>query len=121
VPIADIAGPPEDVNHPIPRLDTFDTVLTTERGAYLGLVIATPLRDDSISRARLHRKVGMYLQYFRSQEYQERCGAPLPDRSRIYVSVHPASDPSMLKLIEDYTSNMPEQGITPVLKFSDAS
>jgi hypothetical protein len=111
-----MAGPLEDVNHPIPRLDTYDTELTTESGAYIGIVIATPLRDDAMSRARLLRKIELYLRYFQSREYRERNGAPMPDRSRIYVSIHTASDPSMLQLIEFYMEQMPANGITPVLK-----
>jgi len=112
----DDAGPLEDVEHPIPRIDTLDTELTTERGAYIGMVIATPLKDDAISRARLQRKFEVYLSYFASREYRERCGPPLPDRSKIYLNIHASSDQSMIQLVESYMAQLPDNGITPVMK-----
>jgi hypothetical protein len=77
--------------HPISRLDTYDTVVTTGRGGYLGLVIAGPLRDDEVSRARLKKKIGLYLGYFQSPRYLDRYAAPSLDRSRIYISIHAGS------------------------------
>jgi hypothetical protein len=105
-----------DEHHPIPRVDAYDTLLKTERGAYLGLVIASPLRDDAHSRQRLQRKLEIYLEYFQSPEYRERCGPPKPDRSRIYVSIHSTSDPAMLDLVNHFLDQMLVNGITPVLE-----
>jgi hypothetical protein len=51
------AGPVEDQGHPISRLDTLDTHLTTDQRAYVGIIIASPLRDDEISRTALQEKV----------------------------------------------------------------
>jgi hypothetical protein len=121
VDVADIAGPLEIAEHPIPRIDTFDTVLTTDRGANLGIVIATPLRDDKCSKERLRRKMEMYLSYFQSPEYRDRCGYPLPDRSRIYVSIPAGSDASMLQLVHHYMSQMLSNGITPVLELTHSN
>ena len=112
----DAAGPLEDVNHPIPRLDTLDAVVDTDRGAYLGIVIATPLRDDEVSRERLRRKFELSLGYFQTPEYRERCGLPMPDRSKIYLNIHADSDSSMLELVERYMAQVLANGITPVLK-----
>lgn len=111
----DAAGPLEDANHPIPRLDTLDTVVTTERGAYVGIVIATPLRDDEASRERLRRKFELTLGYFHTPEYRKRCGPPMPDRSKMYVNIHAGSDSSMLQVVEHYVAQMLANGITPVL------
>jgi hypothetical protein len=85
----------DPVPHPIRSLDTYDTVVTTDRGAYLGLVMAGPLRDDEVS------------------QYVERYGTPRLDRSRIYSSA-----PSMLKLVESDGADFRELGITLVMKIS---
>jgi hypothetical protein len=82
-----------DERHPIPRVDAYDALLTTDQGAYLGLVIASPLRDDEVSRIRLQRKLEMYMTYFQSPEYRDRCGAPSPTHCKIYVSIHSKSLP----------------------------
>lgn len=104
--------------HPISSLDAYDTALTTDRGAYLGLVIASPLRDDEVSRARLKKKIELYIGYFQSPAYHERYGAPSLDRSRIYISIHAGSAPSMLKLVESYSTHIRENSITPVIKIT---
>jgi hypothetical protein len=82
----------------------------------VGIIIATPLHDNEVSRERLRRKFELNLGYFLTPEYRERCGPPLPDRSKIYVNIHASSDPSMLQLVERYMAQMPAKGITPVLK-----
>jgi len=110
---------PPPTAHPIASLDTFDDVLTTDRGAYLGLVIAGPLMDDEVSRARLKRKMELYVGYFLSQAYRDRYGSAGLDRSRIYISIHAGSDTSMLKLVEDYCDYIRGNGITPVIKLTD--
>ena len=110
------AGPIEDIDHPIPRLDTLDVLRFTDRGAYVGIVIASPLKDDAISRARLLRKIEVSLGYFRSAEYRERYGAPDPKRSRLWVHVHADSDARMLALLEHYCSQFVANGVTARLE-----
>jgi hypothetical protein len=110
---------PTPTAHPIASLDTFDNVLTTDRGAYLGLVIAGPLVDDEVSRVRLKRKVDLYVGYFLSQAYRDRYGSAGSDRSRVYISIHAGSDASMLKLVESYCDYIRGNGITPVIKLTD--
>lgn len=110
------AGPDEDVNHPIPSLDTLDTLLESDQGARVGIVIATPLLDDPVSRARLQRKVEVTLGYFSGAAFRERHGAPNPAHCKIYVSVHARSDPSMLSLVQHYCSQFTANGIAPVVK-----
>ena len=109
--------PLEDVNHPIPRLDTYDTLLEFAKGAYLGIVIAAPLKDDERSRARLRRKFEVALGYFRSEAYLARCGTPQPTHCRVYVNIHSGSDAEMLRLIEQHCAEVASSGITPVVTF----
>ena len=105
------AGPAEDQSHPIPRLDALDVHVTTDQGAYVGIIIASALRDDEISRARLQKKVEVSLGYFLSPECRERYGAPSPDRSRLWMNVH------MLELIEHYRTQIEVNGVSAVVKF----
>jgi hypothetical protein len=109
--------PPEDVNHPIPRLDTHDTLVETAKGAYLGIVIASPLKDDQRSRARLRRKFESAASYFRSTEHIARCGTPQPEHCRLYVNIHSGSDPEMLRLVELHCAEIAASGIAPVVTF----
>lgn len=110
------AGPDEDVNHPIPRLDTLDTVVETDRGAYVGIVIAAPLSDDSVSRARLQRKIEVSLGYFHDVAFREKHGPPSPAHCRIYLSVHSHSSASILELIEHFCSQFEANGVASVLQ-----
>jgi len=112
------AGATEDVNHPIPRLDVLDTVVTTERGAYVGILISTPLRDDPISRARLRRKIELSLGYFAGADYLARFGPADPAHSKLYLSVHANSDAGMIELIEQYCAQFPASGVAAVLELS---
>jgi hypothetical protein len=114
-------GPAQDLTHPIPRLDTIDTELTTDRGAYIGIVIASPLIDDPLSKARLLEKVELYLSYFESPQFLKRCGEARPDRCRIYVSVHSGTDPKMLDLIDQCGARILVKGITPVIQLTHLS
>jgi hypothetical protein len=113
--------PLEDDNHPIPRLDTYDTLVQTSNGTYLGIVIATPLRNDERSRTRLRRKFEGALGYFRSPGYIARCGAPHPKHCRLYVNIHSGSDPEMLRLVEQHCAEIAASGITPVVTFVASS
>lgn len=110
---------PQPIAHPIASLDTFDNVVTTDRGAYLGMVIAGPLKDDEVSRARLRRKIDLYVGYFLSHAYRDLYGGPGFDRSRIYISIHAGSDSSMLTLVEAYGDYIRENAITPIIKLTD--
>jgi hypothetical protein len=110
------AGPVEDQSHPIPRLDTLDVHITTDRGVYVGIVIASPLKDDAVSRARLQEKVEVTMNYFQTAEYREKYGLPCRERSRFWFNVHCESDPSMLELIEHYREQVEANDMTAVIK-----
>ena len=110
------AGPAEDRDHPIPRLDTLDVHVETKRGAFVAIIIATPLRDDEMSRARLQEKVEVSLSYFQSAEYREKYGTPCRAHSRIWIKVHCNSDTAMLQLIEHYRKQIEANDLTAVVK-----
>jgi hypothetical protein len=110
------AGPAIDANHPIPNLDTLDVHVNTDKGAYVGIVIARPLKDDEISRARLQRKIEVALSFFNSEEYRELHGAPCRTRSRLWINVHSGSDAAMLTLVEHYRTQIEANDVTAVVK-----
>jgi len=114
-------GPVEDQSHPIPRLDTLDTHLTTDQGAYVGIIIASPLRDDEVSRARLQEKVEVSLSYFQSAEYREKYGVPCRERSCLWISIHCDSDATMLSLVEHYRAQIERNDMTVVVKLIGTS
>jgi hypothetical protein len=115
------AGPVEDQGHPIPRLDSLDVQLTADKGAYVGIVIASPLKDNEMSRARLHEKVEVSVRYFRTAEYRERYGAPCRERSRFGFHVHYGSDASMLQLIEHYREQIESNDIAAAVRLIGTS
>lgn len=115
------AGAIEDPSHPIPRLDTLDVHLSTDQGAYVGIVVASPLRDDNMSRARLQQKVEVSVSYFQSAEYREKYGLPCREHSRLWINVHCDSDATMLQLIEYYRAQIEANGMTAVVKLIGSS
>jgi hypothetical protein len=110
------AGPLEDVNHPIPRLDTLDVHVNTDKGAYVGIVIASPLKNDDLSKARLQRKIEVSLEFFLSSEYRALHGAPCRTQSRLWINVHSDTDAEMLALIEHYRVQIEANDVSAVVK-----
>jgi hypothetical protein len=110
------AGPVEDANHPIPRLDTLDVHLSTDKGAYVGIVIATPLKNDDLSKARLQRKIEISLEYFLSSEYRALHGAPCRTKSRLWINVHADTDAEMLALIEHYRVQIEANNVSAIVQ-----
>jgi hypothetical protein len=86
---------------PIENTNTIDTVVRLKGGgAYYGLVIVKPLAGDEISQNRLLTKIEKYIQDFYSEKSLELSGRPTIENSRIFVRIHPASDPVIFKLLE---------------------
>jgi hypothetical protein len=101
-----------DDSLPIPRVDVIDAVLTLEGGgAYYGLVIATPLKSDERSIARLVKKLERYVSDFFSPESAAAQGTPKPGKMRIYVNVHPDSDPRVFAILREYEPWIRNNGI----------
>ena len=110
----------EDNSHPIPRLDTLDVHIPTDKGAYVGVVIASPLLDDEMSRARLKEKIDVSVSYFYSSEYRAKYGSPCILRSRLWIPIHEDSDPKMIALVDDYCAMIQANGVRAVRKVFDS-
>ena len=91
----------DDDGHPVPYLEKLDIVAKARNGgAYLVVVIASPLMDDDRSVQRLNRKLGNYLVFIASDEFRSEFGAPNPATTTITVVIHPASSPRIFELLE---------------------
>jgi len=91
----------DDPEHPIPRLAVIDVhAVWKTGGSDLGLVIASPLRDDERSRQRLLRKIENYLNFVVSSEYAAEFGNPLPTNTAIVIKIHPDSDSEIVVILE---------------------
>src|SRR5262245_15135350 len=102
----------DDDSHPIPRVGVIDAVTTFKGGgAYYGLVIATPLESDERSIARLVKKLEGYVSDFFSRESAAAQGTPKPGKMRIYVNVHPDSDPRVFEILREYEPGIRDNGI----------
>jgi hypothetical protein len=88
------------VSHPIRDTTVIDTVVNTDRGAYYGLVIASPLSGDIPSQQRLLDKLEAYIADFYSDKYLTRYGRPRLDNCKITVGIHPDSDAVIFELLE---------------------
>jgi len=90
----------DDASHPIPEVNVIDSVVSLEGGgAYYGLVIAAPMQADTRSLQRLARKLRNYADDFYSPA-SDRAGTPTSGKMRIYVAVHPGSDPLIFDVLE---------------------
>ena len=108
--------PDQDLSHPIPRLDTLDVLLESDKAARVGIVIASPLQDDTRSRVRFERKLELCLQYFWRPTFSERYGAPTPASAQLYISIHAGSHPAMMDLVNAQTERISQHGVRPVIK-----
>ena len=90
----------DDAEHPIPNVGVIDVVTNLKGGgAYYGLVIASPLKGDVKSQQRLLQKLKNYIGDFYSPQSLEMNGAPTPKKAKIYVKIHPDSDPVIFALL----------------------
>ena len=106
----------DDDSHPIPRVGVIDVVRTFKGGgAYYGLVIATPLESDERSIARLVKKLEGYVSDFFSAESAAAQGTPKPGKMRIYVNVHPDSDPRVFEILREYEPWIRRNGIKLII------
>jgi len=115
------SGPDQDLSHAIPRLDTLDTLLETNVGARVGIVIATPLRDNPRDRARFERKLQVALAYFKSEAFQSRWGAPDPSHCALYIDIHSTSDGSIIDLVFGQADRIRAAGLTPRVRVCHAN
>jgi hypothetical protein len=84
----------DDASHPIPSPTNLDIhAVMRGGGSDLGIVVATPLQADARSVYRLVQKMDNYLEFIARASYQEQCGAPSKESTRIIVRLHEATDP----------------------------
>ena len=77
-----------------------------------GIVIASPLKCDSRTRLRLQRKVESYVEAHETESKQTTRGKPDPALHKIYIRVHPESEPEMLLLLDKYREWIESRGIS---------
>lgn len=107
---------PDDLAHPIPRVYTYDTVLTfAGGGAYLGIVIAAPLDASTRSLARLREKLRFYLDSFQSDFGRKEWGTPKPGKMKIYINVHPQSSEETLQILKTFHPEASARGVELVI------
>ena len=114
-------GLDEDVSHAIPRLDTFDTLLETNAGARIGIVIATPLGNSPRDRARFEQKLSVAMAYFESETFRNRWGAAEPVHCAIHIDIHSASDDSVIEFVFGQAERIRVAGLTPVIRVISAN
>lgn len=114
----------DDPHHPIPYVNAIDVhCIWRDGGSDLNIVIAQPLAIDAHSRERLMRKIETYLNFIGSAEYEQQCGKPTTERTKIVVNLHPDMDVRVeeaLKLcvpwVESRNAKLVVQHLGPDLK-----
>lgn len=102
----------DDPGHPIPRVYAYDTALTFEGGgAYLGIVIATPLDATARSLMRLRAKEKFYLDGLYSEWGRHKWGTPKEGKMKIYVYIHPASSQEAFDMLSAFCSEARNRGV----------
>jgi hypothetical protein len=102
--------PVEDHAHPIPRLDTIDVSASTAKFECFSIVIASPLGGDPRSVYRLFRKLESYLQELGCDGTPAKQAVPENERHRIYIHIHPESDPEIIDLVRSLGDYISQRG-----------
>lgn len=105
----------DDDTHPISCVDNLDAVVTSDAGLRLGIVIVSPVKNDERSKQRLMRKLESYVREFalRRQEWATENGRAM--KAWLFISLHPESDPEIIKLIDQYRRWIESNAVTLVL------
>jgi hypothetical protein len=82
------ADDPED---PVPYVGKIDVIVSTDQSLRYGLVVATPIGDDSRSLQRLETKCQHYIEDFASPQTQAELATRTPGRKYIEVYLNPSS------------------------------
>ncbi|MCB1606384.1 MAG: hypothetical protein KDI71_05355 [Xanthomonadales bacterium] len=91
----------DDATHPIPSVTTLDMHELFDNGSSeLSIIINGPLAADNRSQRRLIQKIDNYLALIECADFQEQCGPPSPERTRILVNIPYNSDPVIFILLE---------------------
>jgi hypothetical protein len=111
--------PDVDELHPIPHLEKIDVAVYCKNGGSYGVVVEQPLRDDLVTRTRLLKKLENYVGDFHSDEFRNRHGEPMPGKLRIYVAIHPDTDPGILSFLEDCRPWMADNKVELIVRYLD--
>jgi hypothetical protein len=91
----------DDPTHPIPSLTSLDIqAVKIGGGSDLVIVVASPLQSDEKSQRRLLSKIGIYLSFLSTPEFEASSGVATPQNTSIIVQLHPASDNVIFELID---------------------
>jgi len=102
----------DDFEHPIPRVYAYDTVLALGNGgAYLGVVIASPLDASPRSLARLREKLRFYLESFFSDFALKEWKTPKEGKMRIYINIHSESCKDAFEIIGTFEEQAHGRGV----------
>jgi len=101
----------DDESSPIPFLDKIDVEVSTDKGAYLGVVIAAPLSGDVSSQNRLLKKLDGYFAHIQSERSKWREGHDTEMLIRLWVYVHPDSAQVIFELLQRCNSWAEEHNV----------
>jgi hypothetical protein len=109
----------DDLEHPIPRLHAYDTVVAIDGGgAYIGMVIATPLDASPRSLQRFREKQAFYLESFFSEYGRREWGTPREGKMKIYVTLHPESSAEAFEMLKVFESEARGRSVDVVISTS---
>jgi hypothetical protein len=101
----------DDESHPIPFVGNLDTLVPTNVGVYVGLVIAFPLRADDRSLQRLAKKVEIYVDYLKRERVEWEQTHQQPMVGRFYVDIHHGSAKEIFDLMDHYQRYIESESI----------
>jgi hypothetical protein len=90
----------DDESNPIPYMDKIDVQVSTDKGAFYGIVIASPLSGSEWSQRRLLRKVEAYFGHIAAERLKWKKNHEIPMLARLRVAIHPDSDPVIFELLQ---------------------
>jgi hypothetical protein len=107
----------DDFSHPIRQVHIFDTVLPLQGGgAYIGVVVASPLDDTQRSITRLREKLRFYLENFFTTHGRDVWGTPKAGKMRIYVNIHPDSSTLAFRVLDDFREEALHRGVHVIIR-----
>lgn len=89
----------DDESSPIPFVGKIDVEILTDKGAYYGIVMASPMTGDRQSLNRLLEKLAVYFSHIKAQRAGWSETHPKRSRVRLWVAVHPGSAPEVFELL----------------------
>ena len=101
-----------DESHPIPDLGVIDVSVSTSAGERVAIVVGSPLDAQPRSVYRLFRKLESYLAHLGCNDTSKNPVAADSKEPKIYLRIHPGTDPEVLDLVRSLGPNVKERGAT---------